>query len=102
MDALASAAVTRVETGQGVRSRNVSWRGSWSDFAQRPIVKSNFENSYVFRDVRNIPISATAASGRMRGCRTIRNDKDAGMILQRTLIGQTGSPSKRSTSCSAG
>jgi len=36
-----------------------------------------------------------------RNCRTIRNDKYAAMILQQTLIGQTASPSKRSTSCSA-
>lgn len=36
-----------------------------------------------------------------RNCRTIRNDKYAAMSLQQTLIGQTASPSKRSTSCSA-
>lgn len=54
--------------------------------------------------MRNILISASLRVVSVRGgvVGMIRNDKYAAMLLQQALIGQTASPSKRSTSCCAG
>lgn len=82
-------------------ARNVSRCDSSGDrrAPARRSSRPNFENSDAeYSDFR------TAAGGHMRGgrCVGIRNDKYAAMILQQVLIGQTASPSKRSTSCCAG